>query len=59
MSANWHAVMIEGEEFPDLIGPFRSEDVAAATAERWNSEHDTKTEGRAWVMPLKQYAEVK
>jgi hypothetical protein len=52
-SPTQYVVMIEGEDFPDLIGPFRSEGIATEVADRWNREHDTDRAGKAWVMPLR------
>jgi hypothetical protein len=44
-------VVITGEAYPEVVGPFRSETRADAVAEKWNTEHDTNTEGEAHVRP--------
>lgn len=47
----WWVVMIEGEDFPALVGPYRSGDTAETTARKWNDTHRPE-DGRAWARPL-------
>lgn len=47
-------VVITGEAYPEVVGPFRSEARAEAVAEKWNAEHDTSAEGDAHVRPCRK-----
>jgi hypothetical protein len=39
--ASWYAVVIEAETVPDVIGPFRSWDMARSVADKWNATQDS------------------
>lgn len=50
-TSSWWAVMVEGES-PDLFGPYRSEAMAQAAADRWNNRPDADADEMASVVPL-------
>lgn len=47
-------VVITGEAYPEVVGPFRSEERAEAVALKWNTEHDTTAVGYAHVRPCRK-----
>lgn len=46
----WYAVVLPGEETPELYGPFRNHDIALGRAAEWNASHDDLD--RAYVLPI-------
>lgn len=47
----WWAVLVEGES-PDVYGPFRSYDVAASVADKWNTRPGADIDEWASVVPM-------
>ncbi len=48
----WYAVVIEAEVVPDVVGPFRSLDIAQETADTWNANHVAYEEPQAFVVAM-------
>lgn len=51
-TTTWFAVVIEGEGYPEVIGPFRNESRAEEIADKWNT--DPSADGWAHVRPMKR-----
>ena len=47
----WWVVVLPGEDFPEIFGPFRSQGIAEHSAEVWNGKHPDPDD-RAYVLPL-------
>ncbi len=52
MTVLWWAVVIEGETYPEALGPDRTEAKAQGLADEWNATR--RDEGEAHVRPLKR-----
>lgn len=49
MAELW-CVVIEGEDLPDVVGPFRSKATADKFAVRWNDSHDPDDGCYSWPL---------